>query len=98
DETLCGGATAAPVPDPEQLLAHDALEVVGQRVPHLRLAVRGQRIDDAVDGLGRSARMQRAEDEVAGLRRLEGERDRLRGARPHPPEDAWGAAAEGPPR
>ena len=62
---------------PAQLLRDDAVQRLGQHDADLRLAVGGKLIDHAVDRRRRGRRVQRAEHEVAGLRRLDGDRHRL---------------------
>ena len=58
-------------------LRDDALERLGEHDADLRLPIGRELIDDAVDRAGRRRRVQRAEDEVARLRRLDGDRDGL---------------------
>jgi len=58
-------------------LAHDPLQHERQLRPHLRLLVRGEDVDDAVDGLGRGVRVQRGEGEVARLGDAQRGLDRL---------------------
>ena len=60
-----------------QLLGHDALEGDRQLHAHLVLLVGREDVDDAVDRLRRALRVQRGEDEVAGLGRGQRGRDRL---------------------
>src|SRR5207244_6654091 len=54
-----------------------ALERDRQLHAHLVLLVGGEDVDDAVDRLRRALRVQRREDEVAGLGRGQGGRDGL---------------------
>ncbi len=51
--------------------------VVDELHPHLLLLVRGEHVDDAVDRLRRVLRVQRREDQVAGLGGGDRRRDRL---------------------
>ena len=68
-------APAAAVGAADQLLAHHALQALGQGVAHLCVVLRGVRVHDAIDGLRRAARVQRAQHQVPGLCGLERERD-----------------------
>ena len=58
-------------------LGDDALQRVGELHAHLRLLLGGEDVDDAVDRARRALRVQRAEDEVAGLGGGQRSRDRL---------------------
>ena len=60
-----------------QRLRDDALQRLGQHHPDLRLPVRRELIDDAIDRRRRGRRVQRAEHQVAGLGRLDRDRHRL---------------------
>ena len=53
------------------------LQRLGERRADLRLLVGGEAGEDAVDRLRRAGRVERAEDDVAGLGGGERERDRL---------------------
>ena len=61
----------------DQPLAHDPLERLREARADLPLLVLGEDTHDAVDGLGRVDRVQRREHQVARLRGLERDRDRL---------------------
>ena len=61
----------------EQRLGDDALEGVGELHAHLVLLRGREDVDDAVDRARRALRVQRREDEVAGLGRGQRGRDRL---------------------
>ena len=61
----------------QQRLGDDALERVGELHPHLVLLRGREDVDDAVDRARRALRVQRREDEVAGLGRGQRGRDRL---------------------
>jgi len=61
-------------------LCDDALQRLGQHDADLRLTIRRELVDDAVDGRRRRGRVQRAEDEVAGLSGLDRDRHRLQSA------------------
>ena len=60
-----------------QGLRDHALQRLRQHDADLRLLVGGELIDHAIDGRRRGRRVQRAEHEVAGFRRLDRDRDRL---------------------
>ena len=60
----------------QQLRQHTAQRIRQHRA-HLRLLVRGKDVDHAIDRLARVVRVQRSEDEQAGLRGGERERDRF---------------------
>ena len=60
-----------------QRLRDHALQRFRQHDPDLRLPIGRELIDDAVDGRRRRRRVQRAEHQVAGLRRLDRDRDGL---------------------
>jgi hypothetical protein len=61
----------------DELLADHALEGAGQLDPDLLLLVGREHVDHAVDGLGRVLGVEGGEDQVAGLGRGQGDRDRL---------------------
>src|SRR5579859_825988 len=61
----------------QERLAHDAFQHQRQLRADLRLLVRGEDVDDAVDGRGSRVGVQRAEREVAGLGDAQRRFDRL---------------------
>src|SRR5450432_1288052 len=77
DKHLGGDCAPATVSGLAQRLADDPLQRAGQLYAHLLLLVRREHVDDAVDRLRGILGVQRREDEVAGLRRGQGDRDRL---------------------
>ena len=70
DHHLDGRNPAAADPR-EQPLADDAAQHARQDRDDLRLLLRREELDHAPDGLGSVERVQRREDEVAGLGRLQ---------------------------
>ena len=77
DEHLGGDDPAAAVGGLAQRLADDALQRARELHAHLLLLVRREDVDDAVDRLRGVLGVQGGEDEVAGLGRGQGDRDRL---------------------
>ena len=77
DQHLHRGHAALAVGRLEQLLRDDTLKGGGQLHPHLLLLVRREHVDDAVDRLRGVLRVQRREDQVAGLGRGDRGGDRL---------------------
>ena len=77
--SITSQATTRPSPDlvREQDLRDDAFDGHRELQAHLLLLVAREGIDDAVDGLRRIGRVQRREDEVAGLGRGDRGRHRL---------------------
>ena len=71
-------ADAAAFLAPHQDLRDHRGERIGERAARLILLVAREAVDDAVDGLGRAVRVQRAEHEHAHARGFDRERDRLR--------------------
>jgi len=59
----------------DEALAHDPAEGLREARAHLALLVLGEDAHDAVDGLGGVDGVQRREHQVAGLGRLERDRD-----------------------
>ena len=70
-EDLAGHDAPAAVARRQQLLRADAHQRRRELHPHLRLLVRREHVDDAVDGLGGVLRVQRGEHQVPGLGRGE---------------------------
>jgi hypothetical protein len=77
EQHLAGGDAAGAVGGRQQLLRDDALQRHRELDAHLLLLGRRKDVDDAVDGLRRVLRVQRGEDEVAGLGRGQRRVDRL---------------------
>ena len=77
DQDFVDRDAAGSVRSLEQELREDAAQRIGQHRAGLRLLVRGKDVDHAVDGFARVVRVQRSEDEQAGLGRGERERDGL---------------------
>src|SRR5262249_42561196 len=69
-----GAATAFAL---EQDLTDDRLQRAGNHRAHHFLIAGGEHVDDAIHRLGRRTRVEGSEHEVPGLRRREGQRDRL---------------------
>ena len=67
DQDLVHGEPALAVGALEQELRDDAAERVREHGARLRLLVGGEDVDHAVDGFARVVRVQRSEDEQAGL-------------------------------
>jgi len=77
DHDLAGQDAARPIGARQQLLGDHPLEAVRQLHLHLLLPVRREDIEDAVDRLRGVGRVERGQDQVAGLGRGHGRRDRL---------------------
>ena len=94
DQHLGGDAAAAAVGGRDQRLGDDALEADRELRADLALLGRREDVDDAVDRLRRVLRVERREDEVAGLRRGQRRADRLHVAH-LADEDHVGVLAQG---
>jgi hypothetical protein len=77
----------------DELLADDALEGAGELHPDLLLLVGREHVDDPVHGLGGVLGVEGGEDQVAGLGRGQGDRDRLQVAQ-LPDQDDVGVLAQ----
>jgi hypothetical protein len=77
----------------DELLADDALEGAGELHPDLLVLVGREQADDPVDGLGGVLGVEGGEDQVAGLGRGQGDRDRLQVAQ-LPDQDDVGVLAQ----
>jgi len=75
DHDLAGENAARAVGPRQQALADDGFEAARKLGNNLRLLVRGEDIDEAVDGLRRVGRVKGGEHEVAGFRGGEGDAD-----------------------
>ena len=93
DHDLDRGHAPLAVGAHDEALGDDALDHGGELVADLVLLVRREGRDDPVDGLGRVQRVQRGQDEVARLRRVQRDLHRL-GVAHLTDEDDVGVLAE----
>ena len=62
---------------PEEALRENRQQAIRQLGPHLGLLGRGEDVDDPIHGRRRAVRVHRRHDEVAGLRRRQGDGETL---------------------
>ncbi len=97
DQYLGRDGSTALLSERQQRLADDPLQRVAQLSADLLLLVRRKHIDDAVDALRRSLRVQSGKDEVTGLRSRQRGLNRLRIAKLADQDDV-GVLSQDPPQ